>query len=100
MNPLLVNSLDLQSLGRLVPVDRYISPFDDRHFVVLFCEPQLRKIKLIFSGANFFLLPQQVLTYIVVYTCTKIKSHKKSYKIFDFKSRDSTFYASYILLMQ
>ena len=40
----------------------------------------------------FFLLPQQVLTYIVVYTYSKIKSHKKSYKIFDFKSRDSTFY--------
>ena len=40
----------------------------------------------------FILLPQQVLTYIVVYTYSKIKSHKKSYKIFDFKSRDSTFY--------
>ena len=25
-------------------------------------------------------------------TYSKIKSHKKSYKIFDFKSRDSTFY--------
>ena len=37
-------------------------------------------------------MPQQVLTYIVVYTYSKIKSHKKSYKIFDFKSRDSTFY--------
>ena len=41
---------------------------------------------------SFFLLPQQVLTYIVVYTYSKITSHKKSYKIFDFKSRDSTFY--------
>ena len=40
----------------------------------------------------FILLPQQVLTYIVVYTYSKIKSHKKSYQIFDFKSRDSTFY--------
>ena len=40
----------------------------------------------------YFLLPQQVLKYIVVYTYSKIKSHKKSYKIFDFKSRDSTFY--------
>ena len=40
----------------------------------------------------FFLLPQQVLTYIVVYTYSKIKSYKKSYKIFDFKSGDSTFY--------
>ena len=37
-------------------------------------------------------MPQQVLTYTVVYTYGKIKSHKKSYKIFDFKSRDSTFY--------
>ena len=34
----------------------------------------------------YFLLPQQVFTYIVVYTYSKIKSHKKSYKIFDFKS--------------
>ena len=32
------------------------------------------------------------MTCIVVYTYSKIKSHKKSYKIFDFKSRDSTFY--------
>ena len=40
----------------------------------------------------FLLLPQQVLTYIVVYTYSKIRSHKKSYKIFDFKSRDSTFH--------
>ena len=42
----------------------------------------------------YVMLPQQVLTYIhvVVYTYSKIKSHKKSYKIFDFKSRDSTFY--------
>ena len=30
--------------------------------------------------------------HIVVYTYSKIKSHKKSYKIFDFKSRHSTFY--------
>ena len=30
--------------------------------------------------------------HVVVYTYSKIKSHKKSYKIFDFKSRDSTFY--------
>ena len=44
------------------------------------------------SAWSIFLLPQQVLTYIVVYTYSKIKSHKKSYKIFDFKSRDSTFY--------
>ena len=41
---------------------------------------------------SLLLLPQQVLTYIVVYTYSKITSHKKSYKIFDFKSRDSTFY--------
>ena len=40
----------------------------------------------------FILSPQQVLTYIVVYTYSKIKSHKKPYKIFDFNSRDSTFY--------
>ena len=40
-------------------------------------------------------MPQQVLTYIVVYTYSKIKSHKKSYKIFDFKSRDSTFYKAF-----
>ena len=32
------------------------------------------------------------MTYIVVYTYSKIKSHKKPYKIFDFNSRDSTFY--------
>ena len=30
--------------------------------------------------------------HIVVYTYSKIKSHKKSYKIFHFKSRHSTFY--------
>ena len=41
---------------------------------------------------SLLLLPQQVLTYIVVYTYSKITSHKKSYKILDFKSRDSTFY--------
>ena len=42
----------------------------------------------------YVMLPQQVLAYIhvVAYTYGKIKSHKKSYKIFDFKSRDSTFY--------
>ena len=38
------------------------------------------------------LLPQQAPTYIIVHTYCKIKSHKKSYEIFDFKSRDSTFY--------
>ena len=43
-------------------------------------------------NVGLFFLPQQVLTYIVVYTYSKIKSHKKSCKIFDFKSRDSTFY--------
>ena len=32
------------------------------------------------------------MTCIVVYTYSKIKSHKNSYKIIDFKSRDSTFY--------
>ena len=37
-----VNSLDLQSLSRLVPVDCYISPFDDRHFVVLLRERPFR----------------------------------------------------------
>ena len=42
----------------------------------------------------YVMLPQQVLAYIhvVAYTYGKIKSHKKSYKIFDFNSRDSTFY--------
>ena len=46
-----------------------------------------------FNSPNVGLfLPQQVLTYMVVYTSSKIKSRKKSCKIFDFKSRDSTFY--------
>ena len=49
---------------------------------------------------NFFIATTSIDTHIVVYTYSKIKSHKKSYKIFDFKSRDSTFYASYILLME
>ena len=49
-------------------------------------------LSFLFIYLFFILSPQQVLTYIVVYTYSKIKSHKKSYKIFDFKSRDSTFY--------
>jgi len=49
---------------------------------------------------NFFIATTSIDIHIVVYTYSKIKSNKKSYKIFDFKSRDSTFYASYILSMQ
>ena len=40
----------------------------------------------------FFILITFLLRHIVVYTYSKIKSHKKSYKIFDFKSRHSPFY--------
>ena len=49
---------------------------------------------------NFFIATTSIDIHIVVYTYSKIKSHKMSHKIFDFKSRDFTFYASYILLMQ
>ena len=49
-------------------------------------------LSFLFIYLFFILSPQQVLTYIVVYTYSKIKSHKKPYKIFDFNSRDSTFY--------
>ena len=35
-------------------------------------------------------------TYNTLLPYSKIKSHQKSYKIFDFKAKDSTFYASYI----
>ena len=41
---------------------------------------------------NFFIVTTSIDIHIVVYTYSKITSHKKSYKIFDFKSRDSTFY--------
>ena len=52
---------------------------------------------LFFLFVFFLLLPQQVLTYIVVYTYSKIKSHKKTYKIFDVRSRDSTFYKAFVV---
>ena len=41
---------------------------------------------------NFFIATTSINIHIVVYTYSKVKSRKKSYKIFDFKSRHSTFY--------
>ena len=55
---------------------------------------------MFFFFNNFFIATTIIHMHTAVYTYTKIKSHKKSYNVFDFKSRDSTFYASYILLMQ
>ena len=54
----------------------------------------------VFFLNNFFIATTSIDIHIAVYTYSKIKSRKKSYKIFDFKSSYSTFYASYILLMQ
>ena len=49
-----------------------------------------KSVKLFFFFFNnFFIATRSINIHTVVYTYSKIKSRKKSYKIFDFKSRRS-----------
>ena len=47
---------------------------------------------------NFFIATTSIDIHIVVYTYSKIKSHKKSYKIFDFKSNQCVYGTGYAVI--